>query len=541
MFYNFQISLLNTPTTLVYLLLFFWGVNVYAQDEKKDAYSKYLDSAKIYSSSKPKLAAQFLDSIPNPLTKTLKGQLASYYLEKGLIALSLDDIPNTHKYYILAVKYAEIEKDYDSGGTAALGLFSQVYAVQKDTSANSYLRTARDFFKRSGNTLQLLEVDQMPAYIKLIDSEYQESYDLTLANIEASKAVVDEDGYYYLFDLFMLATNALHIDKIDAAKTYYSEFVKLKQNPTVDIGLYNYYDCSIQMCFVHYYFDKKQNDKTLYYLSKASELRSEMNNNLKKDFYRQYSDTYKRMNNLTLSETYLDSLNLLNNKIIDEAIKSNYSTNEELVNIGDELQQENEENLFNKKLLFILGGVLASLLIVFLLSYKKLKKRLHSKKTQIDDLSYLKTNHEKLKIKTQGLEAYISELKEQIKMIATVDTTEGQRGQIKDLYRNIQLKSTNILDEGKTHYELINELNADFFKELKNTYPDLSDSEIIICYYLCIGFKNKEIGTFLNRSTRSIESKRYRISKKIGLSKDTETLLEHLNELFKTHNLLSES
>lgn len=102
------------------------------------------------------------------------------------------------------------------------------------------------------------------------------------------------------------------------------------------------------------------------------------------------------------------------------------------------------------------------------------------------------------------------------------------------------MKSSDILDEGKTHYELINELNADFFKKLKDTYPELSDSEVIVCYYLCIGFKNKEIGTFLNRSTRSIESKRYRISKKIGLSKDTETLVEHLNTLFEAFNLPTE-
>lgn len=534
---NFQ--KINTPflKIKIILLVLFIGSNVVAQTKKADKYSRFIDSSEVYSNTKPLLAKVFLDSIPTPVTKSIKGYLASYYLERAFISFTLDDIPNTHKNYILAMKYAETEKEYDIGGTAALGLFSQVYAVRKDTSANRFLRKARFFFERSGNTLQLLEVNQMPAYIKLIDQEHQASYDLTLQNIEASKAVVDEDSYYYLFDLFLIVTNALHIEKLDIAKTYYTEYEKLKTHPTINLGLYNFYDCSIQMCFVHYYFDKKQNDSTLHYLSKASKLRGKMDNNLTKDFFRQYYETYKRVNNEALSRAYLDSLNSFNNKIIDEAIKFNYTSNEELLNTQDLLQKESQKKTSNKQFLYILGAILIVMTFISLLIYKKLKNRLTANKKEIKNYSFLKTNYEKLKIKTQGLEVYIADLKKQIKEIASLDTTEAQRIHIKELYRNIQLKSSDIIDEGKTHYELINELNADFFKTLKQTYPELSDSEVIVCYYLCIGFKNKDIATFLNRSTRSIESKRYRISKKLGLSKETESLQEHLNTLFETFNL----
>lgn len=536
----FPSPLIRILKTKLCILVFLCGLGVSAQKDEANRYSRFIDSSDIHSNTKPKLAKTFLDSIPTPVTKTIEGYLATYYLERALISLSLDDIPNTHKNYILAMKYAEIEKNYDAGGTAALGLFSQVYAVRKDTTANRFLRKARNFFERSGNTLQLLEVNQMPAYMKFIDKEYQESYDLTLENLDASKAAFEEDSYYYVFDLFLLVTNALHTDRIEIATDYYSDFEKIRAYETVDIGLYNYYDCSLQMCFVHYYFDKEQNDSALLYLSKASALRSEMNNNLTKDYFRQYSEIYKRNNNLELSTLYLDSLNQFNNKIIDDAIKSNYLSNEELINIEGELQKETEKKTFNKRLLYIVGAILIALAFISLFIYTKLKKRLKSKKNEVKNFSYLKTNHEKLKIKTQGLEEYIATLKKQIKEIATINNSEGQRSQIKDLYRSIQLKSSDILDEGKTHYELINELNADFFKKLKDTYPELSDSEVIVCYYLCIGFKNKEIGTFLNRSTRSIESKRYRISKKIGLSKDTETLVEHLNTLFEAFNLPTE-
>ena len=43
-----------------------------------------------------------------------------------------------------------------------------------------------------------------------------------------------------------------------------------------------------------------------------------------------------------------------------------------------------------------------------------------------------------------------------------------------------------------------------------------------------MGFSNKEIAVFLNVTIRSVESRRYRISKKINLNKKDTTLLEYL-------------
>ena len=47
-----------------------------------------------------------------------------------------------------------------------------------------------------------------------------------------------------------------------------------------------------------------------------------------------------------------------------------------------------------------------------------------------------------------------------------------------------------------------------------------------------MGFTNKEIAVFLNTTIRSVESRRYRISKKMNLSKKDMTLLEFLQSTF---------
>ena len=83
--------------------------------------------------------------------------------------------------------------------------------------------------------------------------------------------------------------------------------------------------------------------------------------------------------------------------------------------------------------------------------------------------------------------------------------------------------------------ELVNDLNVEFFNQIHSKYPELNDSEVITCYYLFMGFKNKEIAMFLNTSVRALESKRYRISKKIDydFNKGTTTLVSHLENTFR--------
>ena len=74
---------------------------------------------------------------------------------------------------------------------------------------------------------------------------------------------------------------------------------------------------------------------------------------------------------------------------------------------------------------------------------------------------------------------------------------------------------------------------VDFFNKITSNHPELNTSEIIICYYLFMGFKNKEIAVFINNSVRSVESKRYRIANKLDLKKKKYKLVDYLKEHFK--------
>ena len=129
-----------------------------------------------------------------------------------------------------------------------------------------------------------------------------------------------------------------------------------------------------------------------------------------------------------------------------------------------------------------------------------------------------------------GMEEYLNEVKQDIKTIASIESSSEKQTKIKELYKKLRLNATIILDKNEDHLNLINELNIDFFAKIKSKYPQISDSEMIICYYLFVGFKNKEIAVFLKTTARSVEGKRYRIRKKLNIQEPNLSLKDFLSE-----------
>ena len=60
----------------------------------------------------------------------------------------------------------------------------------------------------------------------------------------------------------------------------------------------------------------------------------------------------------------------------------------------------------------------------------------------------------------------------------------------------------------------------DFLHKVKEAYPDLSARELRLCSYLRLNVSSKEIAEYLGISVRGVESLRYRIRKKLNLSKE---------------------
>jgi ligand-binding sensor domain-containing protein/DNA-binding CsgD family transcriptional regulator len=64
------------------------------------------------------------------------------------------------------------------------------------------------------------------------------------------------------------------------------------------------------------------------------------------------------------------------------------------------------------------------------------------------------------------------------------------------------------------------EVHADFFERLKDKFPHLSPKDLRLCAYIRMNMSTKEIATLLNISDRGVEISRYRLRKKLELSRE---------------------
>ncbi len=82
----------------------------------------------------------------------------------------------------------------------------------------------------------------------------------------------------------------------------------------------------------------------------------------------------------------------------------------------------------------------------------------------------------------------------------------------------------------ETFEEQFDLLHSDFFKNLKADFPKLTLAEAKLCMFLKMKLSTKEIANQLNLSVRGVETRRYRLRKKlqIGKEQDLETFLDRL-------------
>lgn len=64
-------------------------------------------------------------------------------------------------------------------------------------------------------------------------------------------------------------------------------------------------------------------------------------------------------------------------------------------------------------------------------------------------------------------------------------------------------------------------IHENFFKELKEKYPDLTSTDLRLCALLRLNMSTKDIANMLNLTVRGVESARYRLRKKLDIPAET--------------------
>ncbi|MCX6246201.1 MAG: triple tyrosine motif-containing protein [Bacteroidetes bacterium] len=113
-------------------------------------------------------------------------------------------------------------------------------------------------------------------------------------------------------------------------------------------------------------------------------------------------------------------------------------------------------------------------------------------------------------------------------LIEIKEELEKQKKQLRNQYpenydkKILSLINKNITDDNdwKVFEDLFDQAHADFFKRLKAAYPDLTQSDLKLCAYLRLNLSSKEIAPLLNISYRGVETRRYRLRRRLLLEND---------------------
>jgi AraC family transcriptional regulator, chitin signaling transcriptional activator len=131
----------------------------------------------------------------------------------------------------------------------------------------------------------------------------------------------------------------------------------------------------------------------------------------------------------------------------------------------------------------------------------------------------------------------LSEMQDQLKGLKELVKNDTSRQAVNDLLRkvHVNLESDEYIRVFEANFERVHQ---EFFNQLKASFPDLTPKELQLCAFVRMNLTNKEIAAILNLSVRGIETARYRLRKRLGMSQeqDMSQFLEKLHSPSQDQN-----
>ncbi|WP_436516423.1 tetratricopeptide repeat protein [Ekhidna sp. To15] len=180
----------------------------------------------------------------------------------------------------------------------------------------------------------------------------------------------------------------------------------------------------------------------------------------------------------------------------------------------------------------LLAGVIAVILIALVLifySYQKRKKDKLIAQLQLDKMS------EELISKNKEIASYTMSFLQKNQLMEELKDQINELKKNSDITTNKELTRINRIvdntfrsdEEWKTFQITFDQMHDGFFKDLKKTFPDISNAELKLCALLRLNMNLKESSKILGIAADSVKTARYRLRKKLGL-KTEDNLIDFL-------------
>ena len=189
------------------------------------------------------------------------------------------------------------------------------------------------------------------------------------------------------------------------------------------------------------------------------------------------------------------------------------------------------------------------LLLLFLIQYfnsryyKKQKQKLLEKKERELELEQLENQRQLIQFKNKNLQLDIENKNRELgtatmnlvkrnELLNNIKERLSQSKSLDDVKGVVKLINSNLnnTSDWKLFEEAFNNVDKDFMKRIKSLHPSITPNDLRLCAYLRLNLSSKEIAPLLNISHKSVEVKRYRLRKKMGLDHE-QSLTDYILDL----------
>ena len=269
------------------------------------------------------------------------------------------------------------------------------------------------------------------------------------------------------------------------------------------------------------------------YLDKSMDLsRGEGGQRFIKNNYKSRVKLYSKQKRYKAAYTNLNILKTIEDSLYEQQLI------EKIASVKDEyeLKVEQRDNLLKIKLLerekelnryktYALFALIFLILFIALLIYNRQKQRNKLKEIELKNSNLEKQQlASKLDFKSNQLTNYAFYI---VKKNEFLDSIKSEIDELKldgDSKLNSLSKIVNqhiIACQDRKDFEIrVKDENQDFYYKLDSKFPGLSDKNKNLCSLLLLELSSKEIASLLNISVDSVEKSRYRLRKKLDISRE---------------------
>ena len=270
----------------------------------------------------------------------------------------------------------------------------------------------------------------------------------------------------------------------------------------------------------------------------SDELRDEY---LMLGIYRLLWQTHEKLGHRDEAYRYLELYNKKYQMQEEEILKHEVpkaQAREAIARQDDQIRLLQQESELNRRLLWVIGLVALTVIIVVasLLIYVFQRNRMH----KMENRELQKSLEQEAIIYSMNLKNYEDDIQKKDREISSSTLLLTNKNEV---LKQLSEITTRYSDDGKVPREFVREVNAvigdslknddewsrfrlhfdavhpDFFNKLKEASPELTENDLRLCAYIRIGMRAKQIAEMLSISSDSVNSNRYRLRKKLNLSR----------------------